>query len=178
MAPVSAAAQAVPAHHEPGRHSRTESKRPLGGVISRRVVGKAIGAAAVGVVGAAALVDLHSQLTPASSDAVTAADVTAEDPAAEELAAAAGAGSVVSATLSSTAAVIAGANSSSGAGVQGSSTSGRGGIFSGAAAQVHLTPGKGATHPKTGQAGDLYVDKTGRLWFCAKTGSKSWKELG
>lgn len=147
--------------------------------MSRRTIGKVIGAAAVGVVGTAALIELHSHSTPATGDAVTEADVTDAEALADERAQAASSGSVISATLSSSAAVVVGANSSTGAGVEGSSSSGRGGVFSGALAQVHLTPGTGSTHPKTGQMGDLYVDKTGRLWLCTKTGSRSgWKELG
>jgi hypothetical protein len=47
---------------------------------------------------------------------------------------------------------------------------------SGAAAQVRLVPGTGSTHPSSGQAGDLYVDKTGRLWYCKKTG-RTWRQL-
>jgi hypothetical protein len=172
------AAVPAPAQHEIGRH-RPAGRRSPEETISRRTIGKVIGAAAVGVVGTAALIELHSHATPASGDAVTEADVTDAEALAEERAEAASSGSVISATLSTSAAVVVGSNSSSGAGVEGSSTDGRGGSFSGKLAQVHLTPGSGSTHPKTGQAGDLYVDKTGRLWFCTKTGSKSgWKQIG
>jgi len=31
--------------------------------------------------------------------------------------------------------------------------------------------GTGATHPAAGKAGDLYVDKTARLWFCKAGGA-------
>ena len=73
---------ALPATRDRAAHL-SESKRLLEGTVSRRVIGKAIGAAAVGVVGAAALVDLHSHSAAATSDAIMQADVTAEDPAAE-----------------------------------------------------------------------------------------------
>jgi len=166
------AAQARPSHRESGRHVRADSTRPPEGAVSRRTIGKVIGAAAAaGVVGTAAFVDLHSR-------AASAADVADEQPTAYEAAEAAGSASVISATLSTSAAVVVGANSSSGAGVEGTSKTGRGGVFSGSAAQVHLNPGTSSTHPKTGQAGDLYVDKTGRLWFCSKSGSKDWKQIG
>ncbi len=178
-APATAAVEAASLHHEPPRHSRPGGKRPLETAVSRRTVGKVIGAAAVGIVGSAALVDLHSH-GAAGGDARRDDDLTDAELAADERAeAATSSSSVISAKLSSSAAVVVGSNTSSGAGVQGSSTSGRGGVFSGGLAQVNLTPGTGSTHPATGHAGDLYVDKTGRLWFCAKTGSTSgWKELG
>lgn len=54
----------------------------------------------------------------------------------------------------------------------------RGGVFSGAAAQVHLAPGSQSTHPKNGERGDLYADNTGRLWFCKKGGATAtWKQI-
>lgn len=40
---------------------------------------------------------------------------------------------------------------------------------------MKLQPGSPATHPTTGQAGDLYVDKSIRLWFCK--GGTAWKQL-
>jgi hypothetical protein len=39
---------------------------------------------------------------------------------------------------------------------------------------VRLVPGPGA-HPSRGEAGDLYVDAAGRLWFCR--GGPDWKQL-
>jgi hypothetical protein len=54
-------------------------------------------------------------------------------------------------------------------------TTTRGGVFSGPAAQIQLTPGSGATHPASGAAGDLYVDSAARLWYCK--GSTTWLEL-
>jgi hypothetical protein len=54
----------------------------------------------------------------------------------------------------------------------------RGGIFSGNAAHVHFTPGPLSTHPINGEQGDLYADKTGRLWFCKKGGNKAtWHQI-
>jgi len=43
---------------------------------------------------------------------------------------------------------------------------GRGGVFKGRAAQVRLAPSSATTHPSSGQAGDLFVDASKRLWFC------------
>lgn len=60
-------------------------------------------------------------------------------------------------------------------GVRGESPAGRGGVFKGAAAQVRLAASTASTHPASGQRGDLFVDKVGRLWFC-KTGT-TWKLL-
>jgi hypothetical protein len=54
----------------------------------------------------------------------------------------------------------------------------RGGTFSGAAAQLKLNPGTGSTHPTRGQRGDLYADKTGRLWYCKKSGNPAtWHQI-
>jgi hypothetical protein len=69
-------------------------------------------------------------------------------------------------------------NSGTGSGVRGKSTAGRGGVFSGGPAQVQLVPGTGASHPKDGKTGDLYADKTGRLWFCKKGGTTAtWHQI-
>lgn len=83
-------------------------------------------------------------------------------------------------------------NSTSGAGVLGAShssfgvtgtsvngigvrgTGRRGGVFSGQFANVQLPPHTGA-HPKSGAAGDLFVDKAHHLWFCH--GGTSWTKL-
>jgi hypothetical protein len=66
---------------------------------------------------------------------------------------------------------IAGA-SNSGDGVTGSGT--RGGVFTGRDSQVRLTPSTGF-HPRSGSAGDLFVDKDHHLWFCK--GSTTWVKL-
>jgi hypothetical protein len=60
-------------------------------------------------------------------------------------------------------------------GVLGVSTNGRGGAFSGKKAQVQLLASAATTHPSTGARGDLFVDNSGRLWFCK--GSTTWKQL-
>ena len=65
--------------------------------------------------------------------------------------------------------------SGSGIGVRGTSTSGRGGVFSGGAAQVRLSPSTAGSHPVSGQRGDLFVDASGRLWFCK--GGRTWKQI-
>ncbi len=66
--------------------------------------------------------------------------------------------------------------SDGGDGVRGHSKAGRGGNFAGGAAQLKLTPGPLASHPVPGETGDLYCDRTGRLWFCKKGGANaSWK---
>jgi hypothetical protein len=60
-------------------------------------------------------------------------------------------------------------------GVMGVSAHGRGGVFTGPAAPLQLLASTASTHPTTGKRGDLFVDKTGRLWFCK--GATSWKLL-
>jgi hypothetical protein len=73
-------------------------------------------------------------------------------------------------------------NSSSKAGVAGTSVKGagvtgkgtRGGIFAGPLANINLSPHTGL-HPKSGAAGDLFVDKAHHLWFCH--GGTSWTKL-
>ncbi len=67
------------------------------------------------------------------------------------------------------------ADSPTGVGVQGTAAAGRGGLFSGGAAQVSLVPSTAATHPTSGQVGDLFVDATRRLWFCK--GGTTWVQL-
>ena len=64
------------------------------------------------------------------------------------------------------------------AGVRGMSDTGRGGVFSGGAAQVRLMPGSKSTHPTSGNRGDLYADSLGRLWFCKVPGAKAhWHQI-
>ena len=52
---------------------------------------------------------------------------------------------------------------------------GRGGKFRGGAANINLQPSTASTHPASGSMGDLFADKTGRLWFCK--GKTVWKQL-
>ena len=97
-------------------------------------------------------------------------------------------GVALSATADSAVPAVSSTNAGAGAGVLGTSTSGpgvrgvstkaRGGVFSGGAAQIQLQPGTGSTHPKGGVTGDLYADKTGRLWFCKKSGkTATWHQI-
>ena len=61
-------------------------------------------------------------------------------------------------------------------GVQGESGATRGGVFIGPKAQVRLTPSTTlTTHPASGLAGDLFVDKNKHLWFCR--GGSTWVRL-
>jgi hypothetical protein len=56
------------------------------------------------------------------------------------------------------------------------SSSGRGGMFSGGAAQLRLVPG--ASVPASGQTGDLFVDSAGHLHYCKAGGSTAtWVKL-
>jgi len=52
---------------------------------------------------------------------------------------------------------------------------GRGATLVGNVAQLRLAPGTLGSHPASGNAGDLYVDKTNRLWFCK--GATAWHQL-
>jgi hypothetical protein len=68
--------------------------------------------------------------------------------------------------------------SADGIGVSGSSPNGRGGVFGGKRAQLRLLPSTAVTHPTAGQMGDLFVDKSGRLWYCRKGGNPAiWKRV-
>lgn len=60
-------------------------------------------------------------------------------------------------------------------GVRGESDQGRGGVFQGGKAQVRLLPSGASSHPNRGQRGDLFLDKSGRLWFCK--GGTNWKRV-
>lgn len=62
-----------------------------------------------------------------------------------------------------------------GPGVVGSSLLGRGGVFSGGRAQLQLQPSAANSHPRSGRSGDLFVDKSHRLWFCK--GGSTWMRL-
>jgi len=71
---------------------------------------------------------------------------------------------------------LSGVAGGTGSGVYGESREGRGGLFVGLKAQIRLRPSTAATHPSSGQAGDLFVDATKRLWFCK--GGSTWALLG
>jgi len=62
-----------------------------------------------------------------------------------------------------------------GIGVHGKADTGRGGQFAGGKAQLRLVPSAATTHPSSGAAGDLFLDKNKRLWFCK--GGTTWKQL-
>jgi hypothetical protein len=70
---------------------------------------------------------------------------------------------------------VIGTTSGSGAGVDGRSSKGAGGKFTGKTAQIQLVPSTAATHPTSGSAGHLFVDRSKRLWFCK--GGTNWKQL-
>ena len=77
-------------------------------------------------------------------------------------------------------AVNASGTGTAGVGVRssGAGAGGRGGVFSGAAAQIHLSPGSLPTHPASGKRGDLYADDKGRLWFCKSGGNTAvWHQI-
>jgi hypothetical protein len=75
----------------------------------------------------------------------------------------------------STAAAVAGTTDGKGPGINGTSAGGVGGRFTGKTAQVQLVPTTASTHPASGSAGQLYVDRSKRLWYCK--GGTSWKQL-
>ena len=65
-----------------------------------------------------------------------------------------------------------------GIGVHGVATDGVGAVFEGSKANMSLRPMPGATHPAAGATGDLYVDQTGRLWFCRAAGNPAtWTQI-
>lgn len=75
-------------------------------------------------------------------------------------------------------AVWADASSAAGNALQATSDGGRGIVSSSKLAQLQLTPGKQTSHPKAGEAGDLFVDKSARLWFCKVGGATAtWKQI-
>ena len=62
-----------------------------------------------------------------------------------------------------------------GDGVYGESANGRGGHFKGKKAQLRLDPSTAATHPSSGAAGAIFLDKSKRLWLCK--GGTSWVRI-
>jgi hypothetical protein len=63
----------------------------------------------------------------------------------------------------------------SGAGLEALSSKGVGATFTGKTAQVQLVPSSDAAHPASGTAGQLFVDRSNRLWFCR--GGTDWQQL-
>jgi len=155
-------------------------RRLLDTALSRRSIGKALGAAAAGVVGAAALVELNPRPAAAASagPASAAEESGASEPDAETVPDNSASPSILNASISSASGVVVTRNSGTGPGIKATGVNGRGGIFAGSLAQVQLSPGAKSTHPATGNRGDLYADSTGRLWFCKTTGSKAtWHQI-
>jgi hypothetical protein len=62
-----------------------------------------------------------------------------------------------------------------GEGIYGESDNGRGGLFKGKKAQLRLEPSTAITHPSSGTAGDIFLDKSKRLWLCK--GGTTWVRL-
>jgi hypothetical protein len=62
-----------------------------------------------------------------------------------------------------------------GDGVYGESVDGRGGHFKGKKAQLKLDPSTATTHPSSGLSGDVFLDKSKRLWLCK--GGTSWVRI-
>ena len=121
----------------------------------------------------------------------TGTDSTSKTDLAKFTAPGLGRGLLVSATNSKNAnAAIAGANAGTGSAVYASQSNaaatggalvgkagakGRGAVLTGGAAAVTLSPSTATTHPSSGNAGDLFVDSTKRLWFCK--GGTTWKQI-
>jgi hypothetical protein len=74
----------------------------------------------------------------------------------------------IQATLSNDGAVVGTTN-------DGESVNARGGRFVGKKAQIRLDPSTATTHPSSGAAGDIFLDKSKRLWFCK--GGTTWVKL-
>jgi hypothetical protein len=66
-------------------------------------------------------------------------------------------------------------NDANSVGLRGTSPTGRGGRFQGKKAQIRLDPSTANSHPSSGAARDLFLDKNKRLWFCK--GGTTWKQL-
>jgi hypothetical protein len=79
------------------------------------------------------------------------------------------------ANTNSAASAVLGSTSGFGPGVEGRSDKGSGGKFAGKDAQLWLLPASASSHPSSGQKGQLFVDSSGRLWFCK--GGATWKQL-
>jgi hypothetical protein len=77
-----------------------------------------------------------------------------------------GTGRALVAKASSNAGAAAISNGAAGPGLVASSTSG---------AQLRLQASAASNHPRSGVLGDLFLDRTARLWFCK--GGTSWKQI-
>ena len=73
---------------------------------------------------------------------------------------------------------VLGTTEGTGAAIEGNSILGRGGLFNGKKAQIRLVASSATNKPSTGTRGDLFVDASGRLWYCKTSGSATgWKQL-
>lgn len=73
---------------------------------------------------------------------------------------------------------ILGTTEGNGAAIEGNSILGRGGLFKGKKAAVRLVASSASNKPSTGTRGDLFVDSSGRLWYCKTSNSTTgWKQL-
>lgn len=79
------------------------------------------------------------------------------------------------ANAGSKSAAVHGQTTGFGAGLEGVSALGAGGRFSGKTAAIQLVPSSAASHPASGVAGQLFVDRSNRLWFCK--GGTNWHQL-
>jgi hypothetical protein len=80
--------------------------------------------------------------------------------------------------LTKTQSAVLGTTTGTGAAIEGNSSAGRGGVFRGKKAQVRFVPSSATTKPTTGQRGDLFVDSSGRLWYCKTGGSVTgWRQF-
>ena len=70
---------------------------------------------------------------------------------------------------------VRGQTTGSGAAIEGASSLGAGGRFAGKTAQIQLIPSSVSSHPSSGTAGQLFVDRSSRLWFCK--GGTNWRQL-
>ena len=120
----------------------------------------------------------------------TTTGVTASGPTAVNATGSGATGTAVAATAASSGGAIKATNTGSwpavhatstgpAPAVQANSTNGRGGMFTtGTVAQIQLVPGTEASHPTGGKAGDMYVDKSARLWFCKAGGTTAtWAQV-
>jgi hypothetical protein len=79
---------------------------------------------------------------------------------------------------SKTQAAVIGTTEGTGPAIEGRSVLGRGGVFRGKKAQIRLIASTATTKPATGSRGDLFVDSSGRLWYCKSGGlTTGWKQL-
>jgi len=79
------------------------------------------------------------------------------------------------ANTGSKAAAVSAITNGPGIALDAASALGIGGRFVGKTAQIQLVPTSASSHPATGIAGELFVDRSSRLWFCK--GGTNWHQL-